>query len=413
MAGAGDHKQPLWSRNFILAILAQFFIGTVFYLLITTMALYAVEQFRASESAAGLASSIFVLGALAARVFAGKYLDFIGRRRLLLLALALYAVAGALYIPADELGVLLGIRAVHGMAFGAAGTAVSASVVGLIPVRRRAEGMGYFGISTTMAAAIGPFLALLLADTVGYTALFLASTAASVAALIIALPLRLPERVPTEREQREKWRMRLTDVLDPNALPIALVMFLGGVAYSSVMAFLASYASDLELLTAGSLFFLVYAAAVLVSRLFIGRIHDRRTDNTVVYPTLVAFAAGLAVLGLAQDTWGMLAAAVLIGLGFGGLMPSGQTIAVTSAPDHRIGIATSTFYLMLDAGCGVGPLLLGTLIPLTGFNGMYLGMAGLIVATMGLYHVGHGRRRGREQRLMAPDLQPAARAAAE
>lgn len=398
-----EGQRKLWSGSFILAILTQFFIATVFYLLVTTMALYAVEQFSAAESAAGLASSIFVLGALAARIFAGKYLDFIGRRKLLLISLVAYVIAGALYIPADSLGLLMGIRLVHGMAFGAASTAVSASVVGLIPLRRRAEGMGYFGISATLAAAIGPFLALLLADTVGYTALFAVSTGASAAALVLALLLRLPERVPSEREQQEKWRMRLTDVLDPAALPIALVMFLAGVAYSSVMSFLSTYATSLDLVAAGSIFFLVYAAAVLISRLFIGRIHDRRTDNTVVYPILAVFAVGLLVLGLAQDTWALLAAAVLIGIGFGGLMPSGQTIAVTNAPEHRIGIATSTFFLMLDAGCGLGPLLLGLLIPLTGYHGMYLLMAGLAVVTMGLYFLLHGRHRGRRSRLVAPE----------
>ena len=59
----------LWTKDFTVAIIAAVFLSFVFYLLITTMAGYAVIRFAASDSAAGLASSSFVLGAVAARMF--------------------------------------------------------------------------------------------------------------------------------------------------------------------------------------------------------------------------------------------------------------------------------------------------------------------------------------------------------
>ena len=37
------------------------------------MAVYAIQEFRATESNAGLAASIFIIGALVARTFAGKF----------------------------------------------------------------------------------------------------------------------------------------------------------------------------------------------------------------------------------------------------------------------------------------------------------------------------------------------------
>ncbi|TDE93903.1 hypothetical protein EXU48_10535 [Occultella glacieicola] len=51
-----------WTRNFILAIVTSSFMGMIFYLLMTTMAFYAVERFQATESLAGLASSAFIIG---------------------------------------------------------------------------------------------------------------------------------------------------------------------------------------------------------------------------------------------------------------------------------------------------------------------------------------------------------------
>lgn len=387
--------QRLWTKGFILAIVTNFFIAMVFYLLMTTMALYAVEQFNASDSAAGFASGCFVLGALMARIFAGKFLDFVGRRRLLLLSLTVFTLAAVLYIPADNLGLMLAVRLLHGAAFGAASTSISASVMGLIPLHRRGEGTGYFGISMTLATAVGPFLAVLLVNSVSYDALFLFTAACGAAALLVALMLRLPERTPTEEEQEHKWHMRLSDIIDPAAGAIASVMFIAGASYAGILSFLNSYAQSEDLLVGASFFFIIYAAVVLVSRLFMGRIQDRFGDNAVIYPTLVSFAVGLGMLAFAPNDAVLALAGVFVGFGFGSLTPCAQAIAVTMAAPSRVGIATSTFFILMDAGVGFGPLLLGMLLPLSGFHGMYWVLAGIMLLSTVLYYFVHGRKRYR------------------
>lgn len=381
----------LWSKPFSLAIGVNFFISLVFYLLMTSMALYAVQRFSASDTAAGLTAGTFVLGALAARIFAGKFLDFMGRRRMLLTGLFFYAAASLLYIPADSLALLIAIRVIHGAAFGMASTAISASVMALIPAGRRGEGTGYFSISNTLATAVGPFLAVLLVDRTSYDVLFMVTTGCAGAALAVALLLRLPERTLTPHELAAKWRMRPSDIFEPRAAAIASVMLVAGVAYSGVLTFLNSYAQDRDMVAAASAFFLIYAGIVLVSRFVVGRIQDSRGDNAVVYPILASFALGLGLLAWAPNGAVLAVAGAFVGLGFGALMPTAQAIAVTVAPDHRIGIATSTFFLVLDAGIGLGPFLLGLLIPLTGFTGMYAVLAGVVVVSMVLYHFVHGR----------------------
>lgn len=387
----GTGARPLWTRAFSLAIAVNFFISLVFYLLMTSMALYAVERFGASDTAAGLTAGSFVLGALAARIFAGKFLDFVGRRRMLLIGLLLYTVAALFYIPAGSLGVLITIRVLHGAAFGLASTAISASVMGLIPAGRRGEGTGYFSISNTLATAVGPFLAVLLVDRTSYDVLYMVTAACAAASLLVALALKLPERTLTAAETAAKWRMRPADFFEPRAAAVASVMLVAGVAYSGVLTFLNSYAQDRDMVAAASAFFLIYAAIVFVSRFVVGRLQDTRGDNAVVYPILASFAVGLGLLAWAPNSTVMALAGAFVGMGFGALMPTAQAIAVTVAPDHRIGIATSTFFLILDAGIGLGPFLLGLLIPLTGFSGMYAVLTAVVAAAMILYHFVHGR----------------------
>jgi len=396
MSGSGRAPGRLWTKDFILAFIVNFFIAVVFYLLMTSMALYALDRFQASDSAAGLASSAFVVGSLIARMFAGRLLDVVGRRRMVVASMAAFVAASLLYLPADSLVLLIVLRTLHGMAFGAGTTALAASVQSLIPPERRGEGTGYYGASTTLSTAIGPYLGVVLAGNGGYSGIFYFSLASSVAALLVALMLRLPERPRKPRKpgaRRRVPRLRLADMIDPAALPIATVILVGGAVFSGVLSFLTSYAESRGAAGEAGTFFLIYAAAVLASRLFIGRIQDRRGDNAVMYPMIVALGLGLGLLALEPSTLVIALSAVLTGLGFGTLTTSGLAIAVSETPNVRVGTATSTFYLMLDAGTGVGPVVLGLIVPLIGYPGMYGILGAVMLAAVVLYYFVHGRKR--------------------
>lgn len=381
----------LWSRDLVLAWIANFALAFVFYSLMTTMALYAVVSFNASDTQGGLAASVFIIGATVARLFAGNLADLVGRRRILLIALVLFLVAALGYVPADSFGLLLAVRAVHGVAFALGSTAAMALAQAIIPPARRAEGTGYFALSTTLATAIGPFLALQLVHGPGYDALFVASIAASLLAIAAALFLRAPDKQLAPEERARLRRFHPRDMLHADVVPVAAFMLVMAVAYSGVLTFLNSFSEERGLETGASVFFVVYAVVLLVSRLVAGKIQDQRGDNVVIYPAIVAFAAGLVVLALAESDLVLVLAGALMGLGFGTLMAALQAVAVGRVPMQRIGVAVSTHFFMIDVGFGLGPILLGLLLSSISFQAMYLVLAGVVVAGAGLYHLVHGR----------------------
>ena len=110
-----------------------------------------------------------------------------------------------------------------------------------------------------------------------------------------------------------------------------------------------------------------------------------------MYPAIAVFAVGLFVLSQATTAIGLLVAGALIGLGFGNIQSGTQAIAVKAATPARMGMATSTFFIALDAGLGFGPYLIGLMIPLTGFSMLYLGLAGVVALLLFLYHIMNGR----------------------
>ncbi|GGC22558.1 MFS transporter [Brevibacterium sediminis] len=387
-------RAKLWTKDFIVGIGLNLSMSMVFYLLMTSMAGYAVARFSAGEAAAGFASSSFVVGAVVARVLTGKYLDFIGRRKLLIITMAVSVLASLAYIFAGDLTLLLTLRIVHGIAFGAGNTAIMTAIQSIIPASRRGEGTGYFGTATTLSTALGPYLGVILPREFDFVMLFVASAFMSVLALICCFLIRLPLQEISDYQRRTKWHLKLGTLVDRDGLRIGSVMLLAGIAYAAALVFLAGYAAEHGVASAASLFFVAFAVASLFARLFVGRLQDTFGDNAVIFPVFIADIAGNVLLALWPTMTGIVLAGVLIGLGFGSLMPCMQAITVKSVPMSRVPVATASFFLLLDAGSGIGPVVLGFLYPFTGGNGMFLVCAGLVVVAIGVYVWVHGRRRG-------------------
>ncbi len=86
-----------------------------------------------------------------------------------------------------------------------------------------------------------------------------------------------------------------------------------------------------------------------------------------------------------------LVAAGLIGLGWGTVFPSFQTIAIQEAAPARKGLATATFLSTFDLGIGIGSFLAGVIGAEIGFSSLYLYASFLILLGIGVYYLLHGK----------------------
>lgn len=385
-------KSKLWTKDFIMVSTSNFLLFISFYILIVTIAVYSIEEFHASQSQAGLASSIFVLGAVFMRPIAGRMIERVGKKNLLLLGLILFLVMTLFYFLVNNLALLLVIRFFHGFALAISTTATGTIVADIIPAARRGEGMGYFATSQNLAMAIGPFLGIYISQNYEGNMIFIATTIFSVVALIATLFLRVPRStfVPDNSEAGDGFR--LSDFFEKSTIGIGILVAILGFVYSSILSFLNTYTAEINLVDAASFFFVMYAIFLLLSRPFTGQWFDRLGENAVIYPSLLLFGIGMFVLSQANAGIVLLFAGAIIGIGFGTFQSSAQTVAINEAPRHRIGLATSTFFVFFDIGVGIGPFLLGMILPLIGFRGLYVGMALLIFLSILVYYVVHGKK---------------------
>lgn len=387
-------KEKLWTKQFMIVSLINFLVVLMFYLLMVTIASYAKIEYNASTSTAGLVSSIFIIGSLIGRLFSGRLIVSLGSKKILWIGIISFLGTSCLYFIHIGIGFLMITRLLQGIAVGIVGTASGTVIAQIVPQSRKGEGIGYYSLSAILATAIGPLIGIwLLKLDSGFTWMFALNVIVSVISIVIIIisKLEVPVIKLTKGTSHGSTSF-VSKFLEMRAVPISFVALLVGFSYSGVMSFLSFYAEDINLVEASGYFFLVYALIVIFSRPITGKIFDARGANIIVYPCLVLFALGMILFSQATVGWVLLVSAVLIGVGYGNFNSVAQAVAVKVTPSHRVGLATSTYFILYDLGLGLGPYILGFIVPSSGYRTIFLSMAVLIVICIPIYYILHGRK---------------------
>lgn len=377
----GKQLEKIWTKSFISISLTQFLLFTVFYTLLTTLPIYVIEHLGQTQGSAGLVVTFMLISAILIRPFSAKIIDTLGKKKSLVSSVVLFAVTTFIYIFMNNFIALLILRFIHGLSFGVVTTATSAIVADIVPESRRGTGMGYFAMSMNLAMVVGPFIGLMSLEFITFHSLFIVLSTLVVVSVLCSMLVQLDELPVQKNKEVTAFKMKLSDLIEVKAVPIALINGLVGVAYASILSFVPVYAEGLGLSTAAGYFFLVFAIVMITFRPFLGRAFDERGPRIVLVPSLIVFALGLILLSLTKTAIILLIAAGLIGLGYGTLLPGFQTIAVQKAGHNRSSQAMSTFFICYDTGIAIGAYVWGLIVAGYSFQSMYLIGAILMVIT--------------------------------
>ena len=266
---AEPRKDRLITRDVALVMLATFFFMTSNMVITPVIAGYG-ESMGATGALMGVIAGAMSFVSLFCRPIAGNLSDLVSKRLLVAAGTVLYIVAGVMYCLADSTGMLAVARMVNGLGF-ACGTVCLATWVSLLlPIRHMGAGMGLYGIVNALAIAVGPALGIRLQAAVGYQWTFIASLTLNVCAFVTVLLVKnggRPARKTVAAEQSLRHRLRLRNLVEPRAIPLAAVFMMFAIPYFANQSFLVDYISARHLRISSDLFFVFYAAALLVLRL--------------------------------------------------------------------------------------------------------------------------------------------------
>ena len=102
-------------------------------------------------------------------------------------------------------------------------------------------------------------------------------------------------------------------------------------------------------------------------------------------------ALSLVLLAYAEHGWMLLLSGFILGVGFGNFQSVGQAVSLSLVSRSRFAQATTTFFIFFDFGIGLGPYLFGFLVPIIGYNGMYLALSGTVLCALAIYYILHGK----------------------
>ncbi|WAH37239.1 MFS transporter [Alicyclobacillus dauci] len=387
--------QRLWTRDFVFVALSTFFVFFNLQMITPALSSY-ISAGIGGNNLIGLSNAVWAVSGVVTRTILGKVLMTANKRRLLWMAMAVYLVATILYVFADSIVMLFIVRVLYGIGFGLTTTTLGTLAADVIPPARLGEGMGYFGLSTSLAMALAPLVGIGVYNGFGFRALIYLTTAMMLVVSVIVPFIRGRENSRRIVKQT-RARLRVDDFYDHAVFIPCILLLLLSITYGGLVSFITLYGAQIHVANVGW-FFLIEAGAIVLVRPISGKLYDRH-GHIAVIPIGALFAfVGLLLLSYASNLGLFFASGLFYGLGYGVLQPALQAWLFQRLSPEKRGIGSGAFYSSVDLGIAVGSVLLGVVSNGTGYALMYR-LASLCVLVLFLIYTVVGLRERRDKRM--------------
>lgn len=379
-------KRPaLWTRNFILVFLSNLLLFFSFYMLIPVLPFYLIENIGTNNSVAGIVLSLYTISALLIRPFSGFLVDTFSRKPLYLICYAFFCIIFAGYVVGTTLTLFIVLRILHGFAFGVSTVSGSTVAVDSMVSERRGEGIGYFGMASNIAMAVGPVAGLWLQKSYSFDAVFMAAFFSSLVGLFTIACLKPVKKEHSAPEARPP--LSLDRFILVSALPCVVLLFIAGIGYGAVLNYVGLYSQRALFESSAGGFFMLFSAGIVLARILSARIINKGKIVSMIYVGCMALVLSFGLFAFCRNAGMLYAIAFLLGIGFGYLIPAFQTMLINLAAHNQRGTANATYFTFWDFGIGLGTAVGGLVIERVGFQWLYGMCAGALVAG-GLYFAG-------------------------
>lgn len=370
-----------FGKNYIIIWIVNFAIVICAFPSMTILPLYLSGEVTANTILLGAIIGVFATFALLARFVAGWALDNYRILTIYKVSVLFFGLLWFVYPLPQSPWIFFMLRALHGFAFGFTTIAGSAAVMRIIPINRRGEGLGYFGISLSVGMALGPFIALTLVNAFSFHIYFIFLGCWVIVALGLLYLVYIPHVPPKEIKP-----FSLKNIFLKKSFMLMLAVFLVNTVYAGIATFAAMYALDLSLNDKlPGIFFLIMACSMLATRLFAGRFFDRRGPFGITLAGMAFLGLGTLVMALAQNALMYLSGGVGLGLGVGILFPVFQTMMNNLVHSEQQGMANAMYYVGLDLGWLAGSALAGAVVSISSIAGSYMFNFGLCIISLILF----------------------------
>lgn len=377
-----ETTQHLWIKDFFFTWINRFSFFLAHHLTRPLLPLYLVS-FGASSTVIGAVVAVFTIAATISRVPVGLFIDRVGRKPFLMYGIALFTASNFGYLWAPSILLMVPFRILHGIGWSGCTTAIATLAADIAPRKRRGELIGYAGMASSLAGALGPVAGFAIFDGFGYPGVFMGAGVLLIGSFFLGFMVSEPKNVLSE-EKIAHWTEALA--VRETLLPAVVVAFLA-FGQGGTLTFLPIQAIKLGIENPG-LWFGLYALCLLITRPIAGPLSDRISRRAVIVPGLVLHLISFLLLALASSPIWLWAAAILGGFGVGAAQPALMAVAVDETSPQRRGQSLAQYQCFYDLGIGVGSLALGVLLDMVdqNYSVMYFTTVGVSFLGLCLYY---------------------------
>ncbi|MDT0347000.1 MFS transporter [Streptomyces litchfieldiae] len=314
------------------------------------------------ESAMGQSVTVYAIGtALTAIPLSAATVGW-RRKRLLLTAMAGFALANTVTAVSANYPLTMAARFVAGVAAGLAWALLAGYARRLAPARLQGKAIAVVMTGIPVALSLGVPAGTFLGDALGWRAAFAVMTALA-AGLIAWIALGVPD-LPGQRAG-DRPRM-LAALAVPGVTPVLFVTLVLVLAHTILYTYVAPFLERRGMEGSTDLVLLVFGAASLVSIWIVGAHIDRRPRVLLLAAVGLFGAAALALAGAVGGPPLVYAAVTVWGLGWGGAPTLLQTAAAEAggeAADAAQAMLVTLWNAAMAGGGIAGGVLLDGLGP--------------------------------------------------
>jgi MFS family permease len=379
-----NETSKLWTGRY-MAIVVMAFLFFLCLQILTAGFPAHITDIKNNPTQGGLMTTVFMLAAIITRPLIGYLIHKVNMNVLNMFALVFVGVTIAFSFGQESVGVLLVLRALHGIGFGILSTVISTMATNIIPTRRLGEGIGYYGLATSVGTSIAPMVALSLLQYYSYNFMIILTVLLTIATLAISFFVKTPMPTVTKSMSTKKNITFKEYAFDKRAfLPSMLTIFFT-ISLGGVISFMGELGKEANLGGSVSLFFLVLSAMMVIVRPLSGKLFDRYGHKVIIYPGITSGIIGLFLLSITEHTFTLLLAGMFYGLAYGVVTPTLQAIAVRRVIKEKQGTANAMYFSGMDLGMAIGSTGLGTLAGITGYHFIYGFSIVFLVALLIIY----------------------------
>jgi len=342
--------------------------------------LFAVSL-GAAEQYIGIIAAASTIPGILISLPAGSLSDVYGRKRMLQIALFIFASAPFLYLLVTELWQLAFIRVYHGCATAIFGPVALAAVAERYTTDRGAR-LGLYSSVTMVGRMMAPVTGGFLLTVGSFSSVYAACAVGGVIAFVLSFTLENQPKPTESTHVREnvKALLKSRTIMTTNVVEACQYFAFGGFE-----TFLPLYARSVGINPAEiGIIFSLQLMVTLLTKPTMGKLSDTIGRSPVILSGLLFGATSLVTIPFIDNFGFLAAAAALFGLGLASVTASTSAL-VSDLCKGSYGSALGILSMIMDVGHMSGPIVTGVLIAFYTYEAAFSFLAVLLVTAGALF----------------------------